>query len=140
MVSSELGLANNVYHLKSIMNINFILSCKRSFSDVLEGVILKVFLGASPQTPIFPSLHSVVHPHFLVAGAAPDYISYRITLQYELHYITYRNDSTILLQRCPEEQQTVSTPRPLDTKYDQRLCRVKRFSMPFRLYLLNSKS
>ena len=40
MVSSELGLANNVYHVKSMMNTNFILSCKRAFFDVLEGVVL----------------------------------------------------------------------------------------------------
>ena len=42
------------------------------------------------------------------------YTPYRNTLQYKLHYTTYRNDSTILLQRCPEEQKTMSTPRPLN--------------------------
>ena len=30
-------------------------------------------------------------------------------------------------------------PFSVALKYDQKLCRVKRFSMPFRLYLLNNK-
>ena len=42
------------------------------------------------------------------------YTTYRDTLQYKLHDTTYKNDSTILLQRCPEEQKTMSTPRPLN--------------------------
>ena len=42
------------------------------------------------------------------------YTTSRNTLQYKLHYTTYKNDSTILLQRCPEEQKTMSTPRPLN--------------------------
>ena len=42
------------------------------------------------------------------------YTTYRNTLQYKLHYTTYKNDSTILLQRCPEEQKTMSTQRPLN--------------------------
>ena len=48
-----------------MMKRNFILSCKRAFSDVLEGVVLKIFLGASPHTPILHSLRPLVHPTFL---------------------------------------------------------------------------
>ena len=31
---------------------NYILFCKRAFSDVLEGVTSKIFLGTSHQTPV----------------------------------------------------------------------------------------
>ena len=39
-------------------------------------------------------------------------------LQDTLHYL--QNYSTILLQRCPEKQKTMSTPRPLNTSIFKR--------------------
>ena len=37
-----------------MMIATFIFCSKRAFSDGLEGVALKIFLEASPHTPIFP--------------------------------------------------------------------------------------
>ena len=54
-----------------MMNTNFILSCKRAFSDVLGGVVLKIFPGGKPPDPHFHFAPISCPPHFLVTGATP---------------------------------------------------------------------
>ena len=51
-------IKGSVFHLSTEINddSNLISCSKRAFSDFLEGVALKIFLGTSPQTPIFHPL------------------------------------------------------------------------------------
>ena len=70
MVSGELGLANKVYHVNSMINTNFILCCNKMLSDGLEGVVINSLWG-TPLEPHF-SLASLSCPsHFSKAGITP---------------------------------------------------------------------
>ena len=52
------------------MNTNLFLSCKRAFSNFLEGKVIKIFLGYAPDACLSHTPFACL-PHFFVAGTAP---------------------------------------------------------------------
>ena len=59
---------------------------KKAFSDVLAGVVLKIFSGQAP-TPPFPSLFSPVYTTFWQLAAGPCWKEDSFLLSDGIHYI-----------------------------------------------------